>query len=159
MTRRLVALLLSAAAVVILAVVVPSARRDRDAALQEHRVARTEREGLRVRLADLDRRTSEDRQPTAATGAAAVRALRGAVLTATDGLAVTGVEVTASAAARGVVAAQGHLAAEGDFVEALRLTRRLASSASGVLLERVTLREVRGQVRVQAEAFILKEAP
>jgi type II secretory pathway component PulL len=159
MTRRLVALLLLSAAVVILAVGVPSAHRERDAARLAHRAARAEREQLRVRLANLDRRTSEDRQPTAATGAAAVRALRSAVLAATDGLEVTGVEVTTVAAARGAVAAQGRLAVEGDFVEVLRLTRRLASSASGVLLERVTLGEARGRVRLEAEAFILKETP
>lgn len=159
MMRRVVALLLLAGAVVVVAVGVPSAHRERDAARREYRAARTEREQLRVRLADLDRRTSEDRQPTAATGAAAVRALRGGVLAATDGLEVTGVEVTTSVAARGAVAVQGRLAAEGDFVEVLRLARRLASSSSGVLLEGVTLGEVRGRVRLEAEAFILKETP
>ena len=158
-SRRLAAFLLFAAAAGILAAAVPSARRERDAARQEHRAARAEREQLRVRLADLDHRSLEDRQPTAATGAAAVLALRGAVLAATDGLAVTGVEVTTNVPGRGAIAAQGRLAAEGDFFETLRLPRRLASSSSGVRLERVTLGEVRGRVRVEAEAFILKEAP
>jgi hypothetical protein len=158
MSRRLIAVVLFAAAALILLVAVPSARRERDAAREEHRAARIEREQLRARLADLNRRTSEDRQPTAADGAAAVRALRGAVLTATDGLGVSGVEVTTTANARGAIAAQGRLVAHGRFAEALRLTRRLASSSSGVLLERVTLGEVRGRVRVEAEAFILKEA-
>ena len=83
----------------------------------------------------------------------------GAVLLATEGLKVSGVEVAATPSTRGPVAAQGRLVAEGRFVDALRLARRLASSSSGVLLERVTLRDAREGVRLEAEAFILKEVP
>lgn len=159
MTGRFLAVLMLAAAAVTLVGVVPAARRERDAARRHHQAALAEREQLRVRLASLSQRTSEEREPTAIDGAAAVRALRRGVLATTDGLAVSGVEISTSSNPRGAMAAHGRLVAEGPFVEVLRLTRRLASPSSGVLLQRVTLGEVRGGVRVEAEAFILKEAP
>ena len=159
MTRRLVVVLLLAAAAVILVLVVPEARQERDAARRDFEVARAEREQLRVRLADLSPRSSNEHQPTAAEGAVAVRALRGAVLAATDGLAVSGVEIAMTSNARGLVAAHGRLVAEGPYVDVLRLARRLASASSGVLLERVSLGDARGRVRIEADAFIMKEAP
>jgi hypothetical protein len=158
MTRRTLALvLLVIAAVVFVSLVLP-ARRDRTAAQEEYALARAERERLRVRLADLDRRTSEDQGATAADGAAAVRALRHAVLQATNGLPVSGVTVSTTANAQGTIAARGQLVAEGRFVDALRLTRRLAAPSSGLLLQRVSLGVAGGAVRVEANALILREA-
>jgi len=157
MTRRALALvLLALAAVVFVALVLP-ARRDRSTAQEEYALARAERQRLRVRLANLARRTSEDQGAAAADGAAAVRALRRATLQATDGLPVSGVSVSTSVNPRGAIAARGQVVAEGRFVDALRLTRRLAAPSSGLLLQRVSLGEAGGAVRVEASAFILRE--
>ncbi len=160
MTRRALALvLLLLAAVVFVALILP-ARRDRAAAREEYVLARAERQRLHVRLAHLDRWTPEDQGATAADGAAAVRALRRATLEATDGLPVSGVSVSTRVSPRGAIAAQGQVVAEGRFVDALRLTRRLAAPSSGLLLQRVRLGgEAGGVVRVEASAFILREAP
>jgi hypothetical protein len=150
-------LLLVASAAVIVAALVPAARRERDAARQQYAAAREERERLRVRLADLGRRTSEEERATAADGVSAARALRLAVLRATDGLAVSGVEVSVSVTPRSAIAARGRFAAEGQFTEVLRLARKLADSSSGLLLGRVSLSEARGAVRIEADTFILRE--
>lgn len=159
MRRYRLGLLLLTAALVVFVVVVPAARREGDAARQQHAQAREERERLRVRLADLSRRTTQDEGATAADGVTAARALRLAFLRATDGLAVSGVEVRVSPVPRGAIAARGLLAAEGRFTDVLRLARRLADPSSGLLLDRVNLVEARSDVRLVAEAFILKEAP
>ncbi|MCG6927644.1 MAG: hypothetical protein LJF30_20345 [Acidobacteria bacterium] len=157
MTRRALALvLLVIAAVIFVSLVVP-ARRDRGAAEKEYALARAERHRLRVRLADLDRRTSEEQGATAADGAAAVRALRRAALQATKGLEVSGVSVSSTASEQGAIAARGQLVAEGGFVDALRLTRRLAAPSSGLLLQRVSLGVAGRAVRVEANTFILRE--
>jgi hypothetical protein len=158
-SRRRLALLLLATAVVVFAALVPTARRERDAARQQYALAREERERLRVRLADLNRRTSEDERATAADGAGAVRMLRQAVLRATEGLSVSGVEISVNGTTRGAVAARVRFAAVGRFTDVLRLARRIAGASSGLLLERVTFGEARGAVRIEAEAFILKEEP
>jgi hypothetical protein len=155
--RHRLFLLLVVSAVLIFAALVPTARRERDEAREQFAEAREERERLRVRLADLGRRTSEENRATAADGVSAARALRLAVLRATEGLAVSQVEVSVSAASRGPVAARGRFAAQGHFTEVLRLARRLADSSSGLLLGRVSLGEARGAVRIEAETFILKE--
>ena len=110
-----------------------------------------------MRLADLGRRTSEEDRATATDGVSAARALRLAVLRATEGLAVSGVEVSVSVAPRGAVAARGRFAAQGHFTEVLRLARRLADSSSGLLLGGVSFTEARGAVRIEAETFILRE--
>ncbi len=159
MRRYSLALVLVATALAIFVVVVPRARRERDAAREQYAQAREERERLRVRLADLSRRTTGDEGATAADGLTAARALRLAFLRATDGLEVTGVEIRVSPVGRGSTAASGRFAAEGRFVDVLRLARRLARPSSGLLLDRVSLGEVRSDVRLEAQAFILKEAP
>ena len=159
MTRRTLALVLLVGAAVVFVTLVLPARRDRNAARDEYGLARAERQRLRVKLADVDRRTSEDLGATAADGATAVRALRQAALEATVGIPVSGVAVSTNVSARGAVAARGQLTAEGRFVDALRLTRRLAAPSSGLLLERVTLGQAGGGVRVEASAFILRETP
>lgn len=158
MTRRTLGLVLFVLAAVVLVTLVLPARRGRGAAREEYAQARTERQRLRVQLANLDRRTSEEHGATAADGAAAVQALRQAALRATNGLAVSGVAVSTSVHPRGAIAARGQLSAEGRFVDALRLTRRLSAPSSGLLLQRVTLGPAGGAVRVEAHAFILREA-
>ncbi len=157
MTRRTIALVLLAVATVVFVSVALPARRDRTAAQEAYGLARAERQRLSVRLADLDRRTSEDQGATAADGAAAVRALRLAALQATEGLEVSRVSVSSTANARGAIAARGQLVAEGGFVDALRLTRRLAAPSSGLLLQRVSLGMAGGAVRVEADTFLLRE--
>ncbi len=159
MKRYRLPLVLVASAAAIVAAVVPAAQRERDAARQHYAAAREERERLRVRLADLGRRTSEGERATAADGVSAARALRLAVLRATDGLAVSGVEVGVSVTSQGAIAARGRFAAEGQFTEVLRLARRLADSSSGLLLGRVSLGAARGAVRIEADTFILREGP
>ena len=157
MTRRGLALILLVVAAVVFVSLVLPARRDRTVAQEEYALARAERQRLRVRLADRDRRTSEDQGATAADGAAAVRALRHAALRATDGLEMSGVSVSSTASAQGAIAARGRLVAQGGFVDALRLTRRLAAPSSGLLLQRVSLGVAGGAVRLEAETFILRE--
>ena len=157
MTRRALALILLVVAAVVFVSLVLPARRDRTAAREEYALARAERQRLIVRLADRDRRTSEDQGATSADGAAAVRALRHAALRATEGLEVSGVTVSSTARAQGAIAARGQLVAEGGFVDALRLTRRLAAPSSGLLLQRVSLGVAGGAVRVEADTFILRE--
>jgi hypothetical protein len=147
-------LILLVSAVVIFAA---SARRERDAARQQYAAARAERERLRVRLAALGRRTFEDERATAADGASAARALRLAALRATDGLAVSGIEVNVSVAPSSAIAARGRFAAQGPFTDVLRLARRLADPSSGLLLERVSLGTARGSIRIEADTFILRE--
>jgi hypothetical protein len=159
MSRHRLALLLLAVAVVVFAALVPAARREREAARQQYALAREERERLRVRLADLSRRNSEDARAPAADGAGAVRMLREAVLRATHELPVSSVEISVSGTTSGAIAARGRFAAVGGFTDVLRLARRIASSSSGLLLERVSFGEVREGVRLEAEAFILKEEP
>jgi hypothetical protein len=157
MKRYRLLLILVAGAAVVFAALVPAARRERDAARQEYAAAREERERLRVRLADLGRRTYEEDRATAADGVSAARALRHAIIRATDGLAVSGVEISVSVTPRSAIAARGHFAAEGHFTEVLRLARRLADSSSGLLLGRVNLGAARGALRIEADTFILRE--
>lgn len=159
MRRDRLALVILGMALAVFIGFVPAARRDSAAAREAHAQAREERERLRVRLADLGRRTTGDEGATAADGVTAARALRLAFLKATDGLDLTGVEVRASPVGRGATAARGLFAAEGRFVDILRLARRLAKPSSGLLLDRVSLGEARSGVHLDAEAFILKEAP
>jgi hypothetical protein len=158
MTRRSLALLVLVVAGVIFVTLVLPAQRGRKAAQEEYAHARAERQRLQVRVAGLDRRTREDQGATAADGAAAVRALRSAVIEATNGLTMNAVSVSTRTSARGAVAARGQVAAEGRFVDALRLTRRLSAPSSGLLLERVSLAEVGAEVRVEASAFILRKS-
>lgn len=159
MTRRVLALFLFVVAGALFIFVARPAQRQRDEARNDYASARVERERLRVRLAALGRRTSEDEGATAADGAAAVRVLREAALAALEGLRVSGVEISTSPAAQGPIAARGRLVARAEFVEALRLARRLASPSSGLLLSGVTFVEVRDAVRIEAETFILRESP
>lgn len=157
MRRYRLALALSAAAALVFLAVVPGARRAGEKARAQQTVSRQEIEQLRVRLADLGRRTTGDEGATATDGVTAARALRLAFLEAAEGLKVSGVEVRVNPLSRGAMAATGILAAEGSFTEVLRLARRLADPSSGLLLDRVSLGTRLDNVRLEAEAFILKE--
>ena len=157
MSRRTLALVLLLLSALVFVFVALPARREQNAALADYARARAERQSLRVRLAQFDRRMSEDQGATAVDGSAAVRALRKAALEATEGLRLSGITVSASANATGTVAARGRLVAEGRFVDALRLARRLAAPSSGLLLEQITLGQARDAVRLEATAFILRE--
>jgi hypothetical protein len=159
MTRRALALTLFVAAAALFFLVARPAQRQGDEARRGYASARVERERLRVRLAHLGHRTSGEEGATAADGAAAVRALRQATLHAIEGLSVSGVQISTSPADQGAIAARGHLVAQAEFVEALRLARRLASPSSGLLLSGVSLRQDRDGIRLEAETFILRETP
>jgi hypothetical protein len=151
------ALLLLAALGLYLGVASP-ARRSRDASRGEFARAREERERLRSRLALLERRAATVRAPSG--DAAAARALRHSLLEATRGLGLGSVQIGAEAGRRGAVAAHGRLSAEGGQATLLRSAERLAEPASGVLLERVSLRPGRdGTLRLEIEAFSLRGEP
>jgi hypothetical protein len=161
MSRRAVAravLLLAAAAAVHLGLGAP-ARRERDQARQQYARERAERARLRVRVAELERRAAALKQAPAADPAAAARELRGALLHATDGLAVGSVQIAATPGKARGVAASGRLAATGRMADVLLVTERLARPASGVLLERVRLAETgasSGEVRLEVEGFSVR---
>jgi hypothetical protein len=135
------------------------ARRARDRSFAEFRQLRVERERLRAELARLERRPVRGRPLAPGEDAAAARALRGALLEATRGLAVGEVQIAAQPEARGGVAARGRIAALGSQAELLRAADRLAQPASGVLLERVELAEARGAIRLEASAVSLRAGP
>jgi hypothetical protein len=151
------ALLLMAALGLFLGVTSP-ARRARDASWGEFARAREERERLRSRLAALERRAATVRAPSG--DAAAARALRLCLLEATRGLDLGSVQIGAQAGRRGTVAARGRLTVEGGQADLLRSAERLADPASGVLLDRVSLRPARdGALRMELEAFSLRGEP
>jgi hypothetical protein len=161
MSRRGVAravLLLAAAAAVHLGLGVP-ARRERDEAWRQYAREREQREQIRVRVAELERRAAVSKQNPAGDAAAAARELRRAFLRATDGLAVGSVQIAASPGEARGVAARGRLAATGRLADVLLVTERLAGPASGVLLERVRLAETgaaTGKVRLEVEGFSVR---
>jgi hypothetical protein len=146
---RLALLLVLAGASVFLAVV-PPARTTAEIARREHAQVEEQIQGLRVRLADLDRRRN---------GAGAARALRRAVLRALDGLPVTNVEIVTTPSDHGVVAARCRATTRGRLPDLLRVTRRLAAPASGALLERVSLGAVREGVNLEVQAVTLRPSP
>ncbi len=115
--------------------VVAPARRARDLARAEYAEARQDRERLRARVAALQRRSA---RTAADDPTAAGRALRLALLRATEGLAVERVQIGA-AGERSAALARGRLSAEGGFSELLRLADRLADGRSGVRIERMSL--------------------
>jgi len=155
---RLAALVFAGSAALYLAVV-PPARREREAAEQEHRQVLEEAQRLRVRVANVSRLSREGPEVRAADGAAAVGTLRAAALRATAGIAVSGVEIGTGASPRGAVAARCRVKVHGRLADVLRVARRLARPSSGLLLDSVTLAAARGDVTLEAEAFILREQP
>jgi len=157
MRRLRLAALLFAGSLALYLAVVPPARQEREAAEQEHRRVLEEAQRLRVRAAKISRLNREGLEARAADGAAAVGALRAAALQATDGIAVSGVEIGATANPRGAVAARCRVKVRGRLADVLRVARRLARPSSGLLLDGVTLAASRGDVTLEAETFILKE--
>ena len=157
MTRRLAAAaLLVLAGAVYLALVVP-ARRERDDARQEWARGREERQRLRAQRHGPRAPGGRGGRAPAGDAAAAVRALRRSLLRATDALPVEALQIGASPAERGAVAARGHLVAEGRLADLLRLTTRLTAPSSGLLVERVTLAETGGRVRLEVDGFSVRD--
>jgi len=159
MRRLRVASLLFLGAGALYLAVVPPARREREAAEQEHRRVLEEAQRLRVRLASVSRLSREGLEARAADGAAAVGALRAAALRATDGVYVSDVEIAAGANPGGAAAGQCRVKVRGRLADVLRVARRLAGPSSGMLLSSVTLAAARGDVILEAQAFILREKP
>jgi hypothetical protein len=148
-----VALLLAAAGW--LGLVAP-ARRERDQARAEYARARQDRERLRTDLAALKRRARVGVAPS--DEAAAGRALRLALLRATEGLPVEAVQIAAKGE-HGGVAARGRLSAEGEMAALLRVAERLVDPAAGVRIEHVVLAPARGAsddtMRLQLDGTIV----
>jgi len=129
------------------------ARQTRDEVRRDCDRAREERERLRERVAELERQGAVSGRASLSDAAAAVRALRRSLLRATAGLPVEAVQISAAAGERGAVGARGRLAAEGRLGDVLRLTTRLTSPSSGLLVERVGLAEAHGRVRLEVEGL------
>jgi hypothetical protein len=157
-TRRLAALVLVLAALALHVGMTLPLWHERDAARRDFASAREERERLRARLSRLERRAAAGRAPTG--DAAAARALRLALLRATERLPLDGVQIAIEAAGRGEVAARGRLTAEGAQADLLRAAERLADPASGLLVKQVELRAGRARdLRLEVDAFSLRATP
>jgi hypothetical protein len=156
MTRvRLAAALVVAAGLVHVLLTLPAGRA-RDAARAEFGRQRAERELVRAELARLERRAAARSGAAPEDDAAAARALRRAMLDATRGLAIGQVQIAALPERQGALAARGRLAGTGSQAELLRVAGRLASPASGVLLQRLELAQTTGGVRLEAEAVSVR---
>lgn len=124
--------------------------------------SREERDRLRARLADLERRVQVRARITAAgpepgRGDSAGR-LRNAVLRVVDSSRVSRVSLSVSAG-RVPVAAKVHLTAEGRFADLVPLTGRLVSGPPGLILERLRLTPAAGRVVADLQGFRLEGAP
>jgi len=150
MSARLAGLVLLLAAVLVYVGVTRPARSARDAAREAYAGQREERERLRAELARLERRSLAGPAVAPAGDAAAARALRQSLLSATRGLGLADVQIAAQPEKRGAIAARGRLTATGSQAELLRAAGRLADPASGVRLDRVQL--VAGPAGRQLEA-------
>jgi hypothetical protein len=157
MTRRIVALVLLAAALLIHVGLTLPARRSRDSARELYASQREERERLRAEVARLERRSSAAASAQAPAGeAAAARALRLSLLSATRGIAIDQVEIAAQPERRGQVAARGRLSAAGSQADLLRAAGRLAEPAAGLRLDRLQLSAGIGSPRLEAETVLLR---
>jgi hypothetical protein len=157
MTRRIIGLVLLAAALVAHVGLTLPARRSRDAARELYGRQREERERLRAEVARLERRSSAVAGAHAPAGeAAAARALRLSLLSATRGIAVDAVEIAAQPERRGLVAARGRLSAAGSQVDLLRAAGRLAEPGAGLRLDRMQLSAGTGTPRLEAETVLLR---
>ena len=142
------------------AMVVP-ARRDLRAAQDGFAQAREERQRLRVRVAELERRVQVRARvaaaPESGRGESAGR-LRRAVLSEVEGARVSGVQLSVSAG-RAPVAAKVHLILEGSFPDVLPLTGRLVSGPPGLVLERLRLSPKDQRVVADLEGFRMEGRP
>ena len=154
MRRRVCAAVLVIAALGLHLGVTLPAGRERDAARSGFARAREQRERLRAEAVRLERRAAAGRAP--AGEAAAARALRLSLLRAIEGLPLGGVRVGAESGRGSRVAARGKLVAEGRQADLLRAAGRLAEPSSGVRLERVSLVEAGGGVRLEIDAFSVR---
>jgi hypothetical protein len=162
MTARIAGLVLLLGASLCYVGLVRPARRDLALVQDDFARSRDERERLRARMADLERRVQVRARITAAgpepgRGDSASR-LRNAVLRVVDASRVSGVTLSVSAG-RVPVAAKVHLTAEGRFADLVPLTGRLVSGPPGLVLERLRLTPVAGRIVADLEAFRLEGAP
>ncbi len=157
MTRRVVGLLLLAAAFLIHLGFTLPARRARDASRELYAHQREQRERLRAEVARLERRSSAAASAQTPEGeAAAARALRLSLLSATRGIAIDDVQIAAQPERRGLVAARGRLSAAGSQADLLRAAGRLAEPGAGLRLERLQLNAGLGTPRLEAETVLLR---
>ena len=163
MTARIVGLVLLIGASFCYVGLVGPARRDLAAVQDDFARSRNERELLRARTADLERRVQVRARITAARepgrGDSTGR-LRNAVLRVVDASRVSGVTLSVSAG-RVPVAAKVHLTAEGRFADLVPLTGGLVSGPPGLVLERLrlTLTPAAGRIVADVEGFRLEGAP
>jgi hypothetical protein len=158
-TRRLAAAVLVLLAAWLWLGVAAPARRERDAAREEFASLRSQRERVRSRVAELERRAAVGRTPE--SGAAA-RELRRALLQCTEGAAVGAVHIAAGPAGRGRVVATGRLSVEGPLDAVLGVADRLADARSGVLVQRAVLVATRPgglEVRLDVEGVSVRSGP
>jgi len=162
MTARIVGLVLLLGAFLCYFGLVRPARRELAVVQDDFARSRDEREVLRARIADLERRVQVRARITAAgpqpgRGDSAGR-LRNAVLRVVDASHVSGVTLSVSAG-RVPVAAKLHLTAEGRFADLVPLTGRLVSAPPGLILERLRLTPAGGRIVADVEGFRLEGAP
>ena len=157
MLRWLAVVLLALAGVVQAGLTAPAAR-ERDAARAGFARAGEERERLRLRGAELERRAATHPSASeAADGAAAARELRRSLLRAAEGVPVRGVHIAVTGAEKPPRAAHGQVSAEGRFPDLLLLAERLGKDPAGFVLARVSLARSRDGARLEAEGFTLRE--
>ena len=162
MTARMVGLVLLLAAGLGYLGLVRPARRDLAVVQDECARSLDERERLRARTADLERRVQVRARITAAApepgrGDSTGR-LRNDVLHVVDASRVSGVTLSISAG-RVPVVAKVHLTAQGRFADLVPLTGRLVSGPPGLILERLRLTPAAGRIVADVEAFRLEAAP
>jgi len=159
-TRRLAAAVLAALAAWLWLGFAAPARRESDAARAEFARLRAERERVRSRVVEIGRRATVGRTPE--SGAAAARAMRRALLQATEVGGVENVRIAATPANRGRVAATGRLSVDGPLEAVLAVADRLADPGSGVLVRRTTLAEAgpgSAGVRLDVDGVSLRSGP
>jgi hypothetical protein len=156
MTRLALAMALAVAAGLVHVGLTLPAARERDASRAEFARQRSEREHVRAELARLERRAAARSGAAPEDDAAAARALRRVLLEATRGLAIEEVQIATDAERQGAIAARGRLAGTGRQAELLRAAGRLASPASGVLLEKLELARTTSGVRLSAVAVSVR---
>jgi hypothetical protein len=161
MTARIVGLVLLLGALLCYFGLVRPARRELAVVQEDFARSREEREVLRARTADLERRVQVRSRITAAPepsrGDSAGR-LRSAVLRVVDASRVSGVTLSVSPG-RVPVAAKVHLTAEGRFADLVPLTGRLVSGPPGLILERLRMTLAAGRIVADLEGFRLEGAP
>ena len=155
MTRRLVGLGLLLAAAAIHAGVTLPARRARDGRASVRAASARSASGCAPRSRGWS--AARPAAPRAPAGdAAAARALRLSLLSATRGLALGESRSRPSPERRGAIAARGRLVAAGSQADLLRAAGRLAEPASGLGLERVQLIARPERPRLEAETVSLR---